>query len=283
MMYLEFTLSQKLEDFMAAHVNAFRYFGGVPQIINYDNLKTVVLSRVGADIRFHPRFMDFAGYYLIKPVPCGIRKANEKGKVESGIKYVRSAFLAGRVISSHAQAQAEAASVQDNGTLLGISIGVGITTGARSSSDASGAASGTSGSNGSGAGMSSETSVQYESGASAQGGVDSETEARTLVKEKLGLEGNEVMTVEQGGATYYVVSGTDTKAESGFTTTKDFGAWVDSETGMVTSVDMSTHVASESGDAQGESHTSVSSSGSGGASAESSTSASSSGGLRIRI
>ncbi len=108
MMYLEFTLSQRTEDFMAAHVNAFRYFGGVPQSINYDNLKTVVLSRVGSDIRFNPRFMDFAGYYLFKPVPCGVRKANEKGKVESGIKYVRTAFLAGRVISSHAQVQAEA-------------------------------------------------------------------------------------------------------------------------------------------------------------------------------
>lgn len=108
MMYLEFTLSQRSEDFMAAHVNAFRYFGGVPKSINYDNLKTVVLSRVGRDIRFHPRFMDFAGYYLFKPVPCGVRKPNEKGKVESGIKYVRSAFLAGRVISSHAQVQAEA-------------------------------------------------------------------------------------------------------------------------------------------------------------------------------
>lgn len=108
MMYLEFTLSQRAEDFMAAHVNAFRYFGGVPKHINYDNLKTVVLSRVGAEIRFHPRFMDFAGYYLFKPVPCGVRKANEKGKVESGIKYVRSAFLAGRVVSSHAQVQSEA-------------------------------------------------------------------------------------------------------------------------------------------------------------------------------
>lgn len=108
MMYLEFTLSQRTEDFMAAHVNAFRYFGGIPQSINYDNLKTVVLSRVGSDIRFNPRFMDFAGYYLFKPVPCGVRKANEKGKVESGIKYVRTAFLAGRVISSHAQVQAEA-------------------------------------------------------------------------------------------------------------------------------------------------------------------------------
>lgn len=56
MMYLEFTLSQCLEDFLQAHVNAFAFFGGVPAKINYDNLKTVVLSRVGRDIRFHPRF-----------------------------------------------------------------------------------------------------------------------------------------------------------------------------------------------------------------------------------
>lgn len=96
MMYLEFTLSQCLEDFLAAHVNAFKAFGGVPKKINYDNLKTVVLSRVGSEIRFHPGFMDFAGACLFEPVPCNVRAGWEKGKVESGIKYVRSAFLAGR-------------------------------------------------------------------------------------------------------------------------------------------------------------------------------------------
>ena len=100
MMYLEFTLSQCLEDFLAAHINAFRFFGGVPKKINYDNLKTVVLSRVGSDIRFHAKFMDFAGCYLFAPVPCGVRQAHEKGKVESGIKFVRSAFLAGRALLS---------------------------------------------------------------------------------------------------------------------------------------------------------------------------------------
>lgn len=108
MMYLEFTMSQRLEDFLAAHQNAFRYFGGVPRRINYDNLKTVVLSRAGSEIQYNPKFMQFAGYYLFKPAPCNVRKANEKGKVESGIRYVRSAFLAGRVISSHAQVQGEA-------------------------------------------------------------------------------------------------------------------------------------------------------------------------------
>ena len=108
MMYIEFTLSQRIEDFMAAHVNAFRFFDGIPKKINYDNLKTVVLAHVGSDIRFNLRFMDFAGYYLFKPVICAVRKPNEKGKVESGIKYVRSAFLAGRLINSHTQLQKEA-------------------------------------------------------------------------------------------------------------------------------------------------------------------------------
>lgn len=109
MMYLEFTLSQCLEDFMACHVNAWRYFGGVVKKVNYDNLKTVVLCRVGAEIRFQPRFMDFAGCYLFEPVPCKVRAAWEKGKVENGIKYVRSAFLAGRTLVNLAELRQEAA------------------------------------------------------------------------------------------------------------------------------------------------------------------------------
>lgn len=76
--------------------------------INYDNLKTVVLCRVGQDIRFHPTFMDFAGVHLFEPVPCGVRQAHEKGKVENGIKYVRSAFLAGRTLSTLAEINREA-------------------------------------------------------------------------------------------------------------------------------------------------------------------------------
>jgi len=98
MMYAELTLSQCLEDFMAAHVNAFQFFGGVPKKVNYDNLKTVVLSRLGREIHFQPKFMDFAGSCLFEPIPCTVRAAWEKGKVESGIKYVRSSFLAGRLL-----------------------------------------------------------------------------------------------------------------------------------------------------------------------------------------
>lgn len=113
MIYIEFTLSQRLEDFLQCHMNAFEFFGGVPDKINYDNLKTVVLSRVGKEIRFHPQFMDFAGFYLFDPIPCGVRMAHEKGKVESGIKFVRSAFLAGREIRSFVDLERESAEWRD--------------------------------------------------------------------------------------------------------------------------------------------------------------------------
>jgi len=95
MIYLEFTLSQCLEDFIACHINAFKFFGGVPRKLLYDNLKTVVLSRLGNNIQFNPKFMEFAGIYLFEPKLCNPGRGNEKGKVECGIKYIRSNFLSG--------------------------------------------------------------------------------------------------------------------------------------------------------------------------------------------
>jgi transposase len=96
MIYVEFTLSQCLEDFIQCHINAFRFFGGVPKKILYDNLKQVVLSRTGADIRFNPRFTEFSGVFGFEPVPCNVARGNEKGKVENGIYYLRVNFMAGR-------------------------------------------------------------------------------------------------------------------------------------------------------------------------------------------
>jgi transposase len=95
LMYVEFTLSQCLEDFIQCHINAFHAFGGIVKKVLYDNLKLVVLSRVGAEIRFNPKFMEFAGVYGFEPVPCNVARGNEKGKVENSIYYLRVNFLAG--------------------------------------------------------------------------------------------------------------------------------------------------------------------------------------------
>jgi transposase len=96
MMYIEWSLSSKLEDFIRCHINAFNYFKGVPMKILYDNLKSVVLYRYGKYIHLNPKFMRFAGIFPFSVSLCAKGKGNEKGKVESGIKYVRYNFFAGR-------------------------------------------------------------------------------------------------------------------------------------------------------------------------------------------
>jgi transposase len=94
--YVEFTLGEATEHFLAAHQNAFKFFGGVPAKVLIDNLKTAVLHHpIGERPLFHPRYLDFAAHYGFEPRACNVRKANEKGRVESGVGYVKKNFLAG--------------------------------------------------------------------------------------------------------------------------------------------------------------------------------------------
>jgi hypothetical protein len=60
----------------------------------------VVLARVGREIRWNLRFMDFAGHYLFEPVACNPASGWEKGRVERTIQYIRSNFLLGRTFRS---------------------------------------------------------------------------------------------------------------------------------------------------------------------------------------
>ncbi len=100
MMYVEFSLSQTMEHFLACHQNAFDRFGAVPAKIMVDNLKSAVLKRtVGKDPLLNPKYLDFANHYGFTIAPCNIAKGNEKGRVESGVGYVKKNFLAGLQIS----------------------------------------------------------------------------------------------------------------------------------------------------------------------------------------
>jgi transposase len=108
MLYLEFFPSQCLENFMAAHVHAFHFFGGCTKKIRYDNLRSVVLNRIGPSIQFNPRFLDFAAHYLFTPSPCNVKSPHEKGRVENAVRYVKRNFLSGRSFSSISQWNREA-------------------------------------------------------------------------------------------------------------------------------------------------------------------------------
>jgi len=95
-MYVEFTVSQTMEHFLACHANAFAAFGGAPSRIMVDNLKSAVLEHpFGQTPVFNPRYLDFAGHYGFNVTACNVRKPNEKGRVENAVGYVKKNFLDG--------------------------------------------------------------------------------------------------------------------------------------------------------------------------------------------
>jgi transposase len=107
--YARFALDQTLESFLRGHVAAFAALGGVPRILLYDNLKSVVLERVGEHIRFHPRVLELAGHYHFAPQPCAVARGNEKGRVERMIGFLRHSFFAARAFTSLADLNAQLA------------------------------------------------------------------------------------------------------------------------------------------------------------------------------
>lgn len=94
--FLRFYLGAHMENFLRGHVGAFDAWGGVPRIALYDNLKSAVLERQGAVIRFNPTLLALAGHYRFEPRPVAVARGNEKGRVERAIRYIRDAFFAGR-------------------------------------------------------------------------------------------------------------------------------------------------------------------------------------------
>ena len=88
--YVEFVRRADVTAFMRCHVNAFEYFGGVPRRCLYDNAKVVMLGR-DDDGRpeWNSRMLDFALRVGFEMRLCRPYRAQTKGKVESGVKYVR--------------------------------------------------------------------------------------------------------------------------------------------------------------------------------------------------
>jgi transposase len=96
MMYVEFTVSQTMEHFLACHQHAFEFFGGIPHKVMVDNLKSAVLQRtLGEAPVFNPKYLDFARHNGFTITPCNVGKGNEKGRVENGVGYIKKNFLAG--------------------------------------------------------------------------------------------------------------------------------------------------------------------------------------------
>jgi transposase len=98
--------NERLDTLLDGHERSLRHFGGVPLTCLYDNPRTITLGRSAGQVLWHPRFEDFARYYGFTPRACQPYRARTKGKVESGVKYVKRNALAGRRFASWAAVEA---------------------------------------------------------------------------------------------------------------------------------------------------------------------------------
>jgi len=95
MAYIEFCDDERVETLIRCHENAFVAFGGVPQEVLFDNMKTVVLERntYGRGVhRFHAGFLDYAKHAGFLPRLCQPYRAQTKGKVERFVGYLKGSF-----------------------------------------------------------------------------------------------------------------------------------------------------------------------------------------------
>jgi len=105
--YVEFTVDTTAASLMRCCLNAFRCFGGAPQELLFDNMKTVVVEHVGDRVEFNPKFLDFAGHYGFEPKATRVCYPEGKGKVERMIGYLWSSFVTGQKFDGLAQMNSE--------------------------------------------------------------------------------------------------------------------------------------------------------------------------------
>lgn len=91
-------LSEGLDPLLDAHARAFEHFGGRTATILYDNPRTIVLSKdeTSGAVTWNAAFKDRMDFYGLTIRLCRYYRAQTKGKVESGVKYVKRNALAGR-------------------------------------------------------------------------------------------------------------------------------------------------------------------------------------------
>ena len=93
-------LGERMPDLLAAHEAAFAHFGGRCEFLLYDRMRTVVLGTSQGRPRLNTTFANFAGHWGFTPRLCQPYRAQTKGKVESGVKYVKRNFVPGREFRS---------------------------------------------------------------------------------------------------------------------------------------------------------------------------------------
>ncbi len=92
--FAEATLSQNLPDWLGSHRRAFEFFGGVPELVIPDNLKSGVSKPCRYEPDLNPSYQELAEHYGTAVIPARVRKPKDKAKAEVGVQIVERWILA---------------------------------------------------------------------------------------------------------------------------------------------------------------------------------------------
>jgi transposase len=90
--FAEFTLTQSSSDFLSSHVRMFEYFGGTPQILTPDNLKSAVTKSHRYSPVLNPAYTKLAAHYDIAVAPARVARPKDKAIVERTIQIFQRWF-----------------------------------------------------------------------------------------------------------------------------------------------------------------------------------------------
>lgn len=101
-MYVRAGLSQRQDEWKLGLEAALGHFGGRPQMVVVDNAKALILEHSPGHVRVHPAFDAYCRDRGMAVFACQPYRARTKGKVESGVKYVKRNAIAGREFADFA-------------------------------------------------------------------------------------------------------------------------------------------------------------------------------------
>ena len=92
--YAEATWTQTLPDWCGSHARAFKFFGGVPELVVPDNLRSAVSKACRYEPDLNPTYAQMAAYFGVAVLPARPRKPKDKAKAEVWVQVVERWILA---------------------------------------------------------------------------------------------------------------------------------------------------------------------------------------------
>ena len=107
-LFVRFTTDMQMLTWLDCHRRAFAFFGGVPNEVLVDNLKTAVVARAGKTIVWNKKYQEFAVAHGFIPKACWPARPKTKGRVERMVRFVRERFFIGRELRDLERLNADA-------------------------------------------------------------------------------------------------------------------------------------------------------------------------------